>query len=236
MASGVNQNGATSKQELALDALLELVGDLEVGAAIPPERRLAASSACRARRCARRSTSWCARACCVRRHGSGTYVAEPKIALPLTMTSFSEDMRRRGMRPGSRVLSFEDQRAARSSAQRLRCRRPTQVWAIRRLRLADDETMAIEVLHVPKRVAPGLTRRDLEGQSFYELLARALRHRRRGRASRPSSRRDQRGGGRDPRRARCTRPPSCSSGPARASEGRWWSSSGRSTAVTATGS
>ena len=42
MASGVNQNGATSKQELALDALLELVGGLEIGAAIPPERRLAA--------------------------------------------------------------------------------------------------------------------------------------------------------------------------------------------------
>ena len=37
----------------------------------------------------------------LRRHGSGTYVAEPKIALPLTMTSFSEDMARRGMRPGA---------------------------------------------------------------------------------------------------------------------------------------
>jgi GntR family transcriptional regulator len=31
--------------------------------------------------------------------------------------------------------------------------------------------MAIEVLHVPQRIAPELKRRDLEGQSFYDLLA-----------------------------------------------------------------
>ena len=36
----------------------------------------------------------------VRRRGSGTFVSEPKIAQELTMTSFTEDMRRRGMVPG----------------------------------------------------------------------------------------------------------------------------------------
>src|SRR5206468_12904 len=41
-----------------------------------------------------------------RRHGSGTYVTEPKIAQPLTLTSFSDDMRRRGMTPGSRTLEL----------------------------------------------------------------------------------------------------------------------------------
>jgi GntR family transcriptional regulator len=30
--------------------------------------------------------------------------------------------------------------------------------------------MAIEFLHVPQRIAPTLTRRDLEGHSFYDLL------------------------------------------------------------------
>jgi GntR family transcriptional regulator len=107
----------------------------------------------------------------LRRHGSGTYVAEPKIALPLTMTSFSEDMRQRGMQPGSRVLSFEEQSAGAKLGARLQVSPADRVWAIRRLRLADRVTMAIEVLHVPQRVAPGLTRRDLEGQSFYDLLA-----------------------------------------------------------------
>jgi GntR family transcriptional regulator len=46
----------------------------------------------------------------------------------------------------------------------------TEVLYVRRLRLADDEPMAVEDLHVPATVAPGLTGEDLEGTSFYDLL------------------------------------------------------------------
>ncbi|MCW3047097.1 MAG: GntR family transcriptional regulator, partial [Solirubrobacterales bacterium] len=93
MASGVDQNGTSSKQELARDALLELVGSLEIGAAIPPERRLATQLGV-SRPTLRMAIDELVReGLLLRRHGSGTYVAEPKIALPLTITSFSEDMR-----------------------------------------------------------------------------------------------------------------------------------------------
>jgi GntR family transcriptional regulator len=44
------------------------------------------------------------------------------------------------------------------------------VVVAKRLRLADRETMAIETLHVREALVPGLTARDLEGGSFYELL------------------------------------------------------------------
>src|SRR3954464_3833209 len=37
-------------------------------------------------------------------HGKGTFVARPKIDVPLTLTSFTRDMRSRGMLPGSREL------------------------------------------------------------------------------------------------------------------------------------
>jgi GntR family transcriptional regulator len=40
---------------------------------------------------------------------------------------------------------------------------------IKRLRLADGETMAIETLHLPEAFVPGLTAKDLSG-SLYELL------------------------------------------------------------------
>ena len=36
--------------------------------------------------------------------------------------------------------------------------------------MADRETMAIETLHVREALVPGLSARDLEGKSFYELL------------------------------------------------------------------
>src|SRR5207244_374683 len=44
----------------------------------------------------------------VRRHGSGTFVSEPKIAQQLTLTSFTEDMRRRGMIADSRTISLDN--------------------------------------------------------------------------------------------------------------------------------
>jgi GntR family transcriptional regulator len=160
----------TTKQSLVRDQLLGMLDELRVGDAIPSERRLAVSLAV-SRPTLRQAIDELVReGLLVRRHGSGTYVAESKIALPLTMTSFSEDMARRGMRPSSRVLTFEAISAGAKLGQRLRISPAEQVWAIRRLRLADDETMAIEFLHVPKRVVPKLKREDLEGHSFYELL------------------------------------------------------------------
>src|SRR6188472_916554 len=156
VASGLDQNGGASKQELVRDTLLELVGGLEIGAAIPPERRLAAQLGV-SRPTLRMAIDELVReGLLLRRHGSGTYVAEPKIALPLTMTSFSEDMSRRGMRPSSRVVSFEVQSAGAKLGQRLNLSPVEDVWVITRLRLADDETMAIEWLHAPHGLLPDL--------------------------------------------------------------------------------
>lgn len=41
---------------------------------------------------------------------------------------------------------------------------------IKRVRLADHETMAIETLHVRESLVPGLTAADLEQSSFYDIL------------------------------------------------------------------
>jgi GntR family transcriptional regulator len=45
-----------------------------------------------------------------------------------------------------------------------------RVFQITRLRLADGEPMALETLHVPVSVVPGLTPSQLEHASWYELL------------------------------------------------------------------
>jgi GntR family transcriptional regulator len=158
------------KQAIVRDRLLDLLDRLDVGTAIPPERRLAADLGV-SRPTLRTVVDELVREGLLdRRHGSGTYVAEPKIALSLTMTSFTEDMQRRGMRPDSRVLSFELATAGAKIGQKLKLSPADEIYAIERLRLADDETMAIEFLHVPKGIAPELTRRDLEHHSFYDLL------------------------------------------------------------------
>jgi GntR family transcriptional regulator len=163
-------NGRASKHALARDEILSRLDELQVGDALPPERRLATDLGI-SRPTLRAVVDELVReGLLLRRHGSGTYVAEPKIALPLTMTSFSEDMARRGMRPGSQVVAFELTSAGAKLGQRLQISPKDAVWVITRLRLADDETMAIEWLHAPHALLPDLRREDLAQHSFYDLL------------------------------------------------------------------
>jgi GntR family transcriptional regulator len=170
MTGLANTNGRGSKQALVRDEILGMLDDLQVGDALPSERRLATDLGVSRPTLRAVIDELVREGLLLRRHGSGTYVAEPKIALPLTMTSFSEDMTRRGMRPGSRVVDFQCLAAGAKLGQRLQISPVDEVWVITRLRLADDETMAIEWLHAPRRFLPDLKREDLAQQSFYELL------------------------------------------------------------------
>jgi GntR family transcriptional regulator len=170
MSGLAHTNGRSSKQALVRDQILTMLDELTVGDALPSERRLATDLAVSRPTLRAVIDELVREGLLLRRHGSGTYVAEPKIALPLTMTSFSEDMSRRGMRPSSRVVAFELTSAGAKLGQRLHLSPVEEVWVITRLRLADDETMAIEWLHAPRRLLPDLRREDLAQRSFYELL------------------------------------------------------------------
>jgi GntR family transcriptional regulator len=148
-----------------------MLDELPVGEAIPAERKLAVELGV-SRPTLRAVIDELVRdGLLLRRHGSGTFVAERKVALPLTMTSFSEDMTRRGMAPGSTVLAFDIAHAGAKFGHRLKVSPGAEVYTIRRLRLADEEPMAIESLTVPRKLLPDLTADDLESASFYTLLA-----------------------------------------------------------------
>jgi GntR family transcriptional regulator len=106
------------------------------------------------------------------RSGKGTFVAERKIEQPLQrLTSFTEDMRARGLRPSSRLLGAERVAAQLEVAHALGLQSGSQLIRIRRLRLANDEPLAIEASHLPDVLFPGLLERDLSG-SLYEVLHR----------------------------------------------------------------
>jgi GntR family transcriptional regulator len=159
-----------TKQKETRDRVLDLIEGLGVGQAIPSERQLSAELGV-SRLTLRAALDELAReGYVVRRRGSGTFVSEPKIAQELTMTSFTEDMRRRGMEPGSRTLSLEIVPAGARLGRLLHVSPSEPVVVAKRLRLADGESMAIETLHVREALVPGLEKRDLEGKSFYELL------------------------------------------------------------------
>jgi GntR family transcriptional regulator len=159
-----------TKQSQTRDRVVDLIETLGVGAAIPSERQLSADLGV-SRLTVRAALDELVReGHLVRRQGSGTFVGEPKIAQQLTMTSFTEDMRQRGMKPGSRTLSLDTIMAGAYLGRCLHVSPSERIMVAKRLRLADQETMAIETLHVREALVPGLTAADLEGTSFYELL------------------------------------------------------------------
>ncbi|HEY5059315.1 MAG TPA: GntR family transcriptional regulator, partial [Gaiellaceae bacterium] len=95
-----------TKQSHTRQQVLDLIQPLGIGAAIPSERQLSADLGV-SRLTVRAALDDLSReGYLVRRRGSGTYVQQPKISQELTMTSFSEDMRRRGMIPDSRTVSM----------------------------------------------------------------------------------------------------------------------------------
>jgi GntR family transcriptional regulator len=88
----------------------------------------------------------------------------------MDVSSFSEDMRARGLTPASRTLELNVVPAGARLGRLLHVSPSEPVVAARRLRLADGEPMAIELLHARASLVPGLTAADLEHNSFYELL------------------------------------------------------------------
>jgi GntR family transcriptional regulator len=165
----VGSQGKMTKQSAARQQVLELIERLGVGTAIPSERQLSADLGV-SRLTVRAALDELAReGYLVRRRGSGTYVQHPKISQQLTMTSFSEDMRRRGMAPSSKTLSLNRELAGARLGRFLNVSPGEEIVVVKRLRLADGVSMAIETLHIPATVVPGIQPRDLEG-SYYELL------------------------------------------------------------------
>ena len=160
-----------SKQRETRERVLELIESLSVGDAIPSERQLGVDLGV-SRLTARAALDDLVReGYLVRRRGAGTFVAEPTVPKGgIDITSFSEDMRARGLTPASRTIELRMIPAGARLGRILHVSPSEPVVAAKRLRLADGEPMAIELLHVRSSLVPGLTGEDLEESSFYELL------------------------------------------------------------------
>jgi GntR family transcriptional regulator len=160
-----------TKQRETRERVLDLVESLNVGEAIPSERQLAGDLGV-SRLTVRAALDDLVReGYLLRRRGAGTFVAEPKVSKGMGISSFSEDMRQRGLTPGSRTLELQVVPAGARLGRILHVSPAEPVVVAKRLRLADGEPMAIELLHVREALLPGLSAVDLEQDSFYDLLA-----------------------------------------------------------------
>jgi GntR family transcriptional regulator len=146
-------------------------GDLKPGDVIPSERELSERYGV-SRMTARQSiVELTNEGLLYRRQGKGTFVAWPKIAQQLTaLTGFTEDIRARGQRPGTRVLEVGMVPVDGAAALRLQVPTGQRVVRIYRARLADDEPLALEQSLISFFGCEKLLDVDLVGTSLYGLL------------------------------------------------------------------
>ncbi|MER7278370.1 GntR family transcriptional regulator [Dactylosporangium sp. NPDC000244] len=102
--------------------------------------------------------------------GAGTFVARPPIAKTIELTSFTEDMRRRGLVPGSVLRVFETVAAGPEIGYALSLSPADEVVHVERVRTADGIPMCLEHAYLPAALVPGLT--TLEGSLYSELHRR----------------------------------------------------------------
>jgi GntR family transcriptional regulator len=160
-----------SKKGEQLREILEgLIGSLEPGAPLPSERSLAERYGVARMTVRTELDRLVSEGLAYRVHGSGTFVGEPRVAQSMELSSFSEDMRARGMTPGSHVLAQEVVPAGDLVAGRLGVQPGAAVICLHRVRTADDAPLAVEQAYLPAERFAGLEQADLADGSLFELL------------------------------------------------------------------
>jgi GntR family transcriptional regulator len=156
----------------ALREILEaLVAEQPAGSALPSERELAERFGLARMTVRGEIERLTAEGLLYRLHGRGTFVAEPRVAQAVTFSSFSEDMRARGLEPGSIVRSQEATNADGFLAGVLEVAPGAELLRLDRVRTADDRPMAIELAFLPTERFAGVDGVDFTDASLFEVLA-----------------------------------------------------------------
>ena len=108
-----------------------------------------------------------------RQHGKGTFVCEPRIQQTLSeLASLSEELKRRGKRPGGLLIVSELTRGNEIVRERLKLADEEQVMRLERVRTADGTPCAHEVDYLPYPRASSIYQRakEVSEGSLYALM------------------------------------------------------------------
>ena len=164
-----HENNSDSAVSRAREQIIEILEILRVGERLPGERELARRIGVARMTLRRAIEGLIADGFLERRPGSGTYARRPIVAAEFRLASFSDEMSRRGIRPGSRIISFRRSKSTQLMARKLDIHVGTEIFVCTRLRLADDQAIALETLAIPVELIPKLQESDFQ-ESLYQAL------------------------------------------------------------------
>jgi GntR family transcriptional regulator len=150
--------------------LIELTRTLAPGSAVPTERSLAVEFETSRTTVRQALSELVVEGRLERVQGRGTFVAQPKVAQHLELTSYTQDMRAQGLEPASRLISLDELRADPELAARLDIPLRARVLHLVRLRLVNGEPMAIERTYLAAARFPRLRQHVQRLGSLYAAL------------------------------------------------------------------
>jgi GntR family transcriptional regulator len=172
----INKNSPIPLYHQLEEHIKELIeeGKLKTGDSVPPEREFAEKYKISRMTVRQAFTKLVNEGYLHRLQGKGTFVSERKIEQALQgLTSFTEDMKARGMEPGSQLIHFEIIPATTQIAAQLAISEYGPVYEIKRIGLADGVPMAIETNYISANLIQGLTEK-IVNQSLYAYIESQL--------------------------------------------------------------
>lgn len=169
------QSASVGPLYLKLKTVIEdaiTVGRLKHGDALPPERDIADAAAISRVTVRKAIDTLVADGLLVRRRGSGTFVVKPiqRLQQPLSrLTSFTDDMHRRGMQAGSRWISRGLVFPTPEETMTLGLASEARVARLVRIRTANDMPIALERTSLPDDILPDP---NVVDDSLYLALAK----------------------------------------------------------------
>jgi GntR family transcriptional regulator len=170
----MTEPGYQPHYRLIEQALRERIAALSPGDRLPSEAELCAQFGV-SRMTARNAMERLAHDGLIRREpGRGSFVApRPVHRRANRLMTFTREMQRSGRRPTSRLLSRALRPSTADEAATLALAPASPVVEVRRLRLADDEPIAVESALLVAATAEHVLRADLVRGSLHETLTRA---------------------------------------------------------------
>ncbi|HEY9368496.1 GntR family transcriptional regulator [Streptomyces sp.] len=166
---GIPEHGRIPKYYAVKAKIGVLVEELGEGGLLPTERDLAARFEV-SRETVRQALRELLLEGRLRRQGRGTVVAGPKLEQPLSLASYTEGVRRQGLRPGRALISLDRFPCPDALAPEIGAVRGETVWHMERVLLADDERVGLESTYVTEARAPRLDLDFDPDSSFYAYL------------------------------------------------------------------
>ncbi|WP_422449046.1 GntR family transcriptional regulator [Thermoanaerobacterium sp. DL9XJH110] len=103
--------------------------------------------------------------------GKGTFVAKPKIQRYLSLLSFTEEMKQKGIELDTKLLRFTKEYVDNDIAEALKLNSDKSVWVIERLRLGNGEPVALQKSYLPCYIFKNFSEEHFKSSnSLYEIL------------------------------------------------------------------